>query len=58
MPWYIDGVAYTKRSCGCCRKEFHPKLADVRRGWGKFCSNVCKNKARRRRSKPRRKVAA
>ncbi len=48
MPWYIDGVAYTIRNCGCCGKRFHPKLADVRRGWGRFCSNACKNQARRR----------
>ena len=58
MPWYIGGVAYTIRNCACCKKEFHPKLADVNRGWGRFCSNDCKNKARRRRSKRPAKAVA
>lgn len=25
-----------------CRKEFQARAADVKRGWGKFCSKACK----------------
>lgn len=32
----------TKRFCPVCGKEFHPRMADVKRGWGKFCSKRCK----------------
>lgn len=48
MPSYIDGAAYTRRNCACCGKLFFPKLADVHRGWGRYCSNACKNEGRRR----------
>lgn len=32
----------TKRFCPVCGKEFHPRIADIKRGWGKFCSKRCK----------------
>lgn len=32
----------TKRFCPVCGKEFHPRMADVKRGWGRFCSKRCK----------------
>lgn len=32
------------RKCKWCHKEFHPRLADVKRGWGQYCSKVCKAK--------------
>lgn len=32
----------TKRFCPVCGKEFHPRTADIKRGWGKFCSKRCK----------------
>lgn len=25
-----------------CTKPFTPRVADVKRGWGKFCSKSCK----------------
>nr|DAN71366.1 MAG TPA: DNA gyrase subunit A [Caudoviricetes sp.] len=31
-----------KAYCCECGKEFHPRMADVKRGWGKFCSKRCK----------------
>ena len=30
------------RKCKSCGGEFKPRLADVNRGWGKFCSKSCK----------------
>lgn len=30
--------------CGCCSKEFSARVADIKRGWGKFCSKSCKAK--------------
>lgn len=34
----------TKVICGnpSCKKEFEARTADVKRGWGKFCSKSCK----------------
>ena len=28
--------------CGYCRKIFLAREADIKRGWGKFCSKSCK----------------
>ena len=28
--------------CQCCKKPFKARLADRKRGWGKFCSKSCK----------------
>ncbi len=28
--------------CGRCRKPFMARVADRKRGWGKFCSKTCK----------------
>jgi hypothetical protein len=30
--------------CKCCKTEFEARVADVKRGWGKFCSKSCKAK--------------
>lgn len=30
--------------CKCCRQPFEARVADRRRGWGKFCSKSCKAK--------------
>lgn len=32
----------TTRRCMNCTKPFTPRVADVKRGWGKFCSKSCK----------------
>lgn len=32
----------TTVACKCCRKKFEARTADVKRGWGKFCSKRCK----------------
>lgn len=31
-----------ERKCKCCRKPFQARAADVKRGWGLFCSKSCK----------------
>ena len=38
----IERGKTTKRFCPVCGKEFHPRVSDVKRGWGKFCSKKCK----------------
>ncbi len=37
-------TSMTTVKCGNkkCRKEFQARTADVKRGWGKFCSKSCK----------------
>jgi hypothetical protein len=37
------------RKCQWCRKPFQARAADVKRGWGRFCSKSCKaNKQEKR----------
>lgn len=36
MPKMVD------RICKSCRQPFKARAADVKRGWGKFCSKSCK----------------
>lgn len=36
--------------CGCCGTQFQARSADVKRGWGKFCSKSCKAKKQERRT--------
>ena len=31
-------------SCKCCGEKFLARVADRKRGWGKFCSKSCKAK--------------
>lgn len=31
-----------EKKCSYCGDVFYPKEADVKRGWGKFCSKSCK----------------
>lgn len=40
-----SGIGATKSvSCKCCSKRFDARVADLNRGWGKFCSKSCKAK--------------
>lgn len=36
---------FSKRKCEVCSKKFYAHNNDVKRGWGKFCSKDCANKA-------------
>lgn len=31
-----------ERKCRCCRSKFLARAADVKRGWGLYCSKSCK----------------
>ncbi|WGH49787.1 hypothetical protein [Alishewanella phage vB_AspM_Slickus01] len=31
-------------NCKCCNKPFSARVADLNRGWGRFCSKSCKAK--------------
>lgn len=33
-----------ERVCACCSKRFMARVADVSRGWARFCSKSCKAK--------------
>lgn len=33
-----------KVKCACCKEIFEARIADRKRGWGKFCSKSCKAK--------------
>jgi endogenous inhibitor of DNA gyrase (YacG/DUF329 family) len=37
-------VSMTTVKCKKCKTEFEARTADVKRGWGKFCSKSCKAK--------------
>lgn len=43
-------ASMTTVTCGNkkCRKEFQARTADVKRGWGRFCSKSCKAKKQTR----------
>lgn len=41
MSKLVRGATVEKK-CDNCKKVFYPRLADVKRGWGKFCSKRCK----------------
>lgn len=32
----------TTVKCKCCKTSFEARTADVKRGWGKYCSKSCK----------------
>lgn len=36
--------------CKCCKSEFEARVADVKRGWAKFCSKSCKALEQERRT--------
>lgn len=38
------------RTCKYCKAPFVARLADVKRGWAKFCSKSCKAKEQERRT--------
>ena len=31
-------------TCKCCKSKFEARVADIKRGWGKYCSKSCKAK--------------
>lgn len=35
-------AATVQRKCQNCKTEFPARVADVKRGWAKFCSKSCK----------------
>jgi hypothetical protein len=39
-----------ERKCKWCRKPFQARAADVKRGWGLFCSKSCKAKKQEKRT--------
>lgn len=39
-----------ERKCKWCRKPFQARVADVKRGWGLFCSKSCKAKKQEKRT--------
>lgn len=42
-------ASMTTRTCRC-GKQFQARTADVKRGWGKFCSKSCKAKEQEKRT--------
>lgn len=38
------------KKCECCGIEIRVRAADVKRGWGKFCSKSCKAKVQEKRN--------
>jgi hypothetical protein len=38
------------RKCAWCRKPFQAREADVKRGWGLYCSKSCKAKKQEKRT--------
>jgi hypothetical protein len=32
----------TSQKCKCCKQSFQARTADVKRGWGLYCSKRCK----------------
>lgn len=41
--------------CKFCNGVFYPRIADVERGWGKFCGRICANKAKKRKNSYRKR---
>lgn len=40
----VSSGATQEVNCKCCGKPFIARVADLKRGWGKFCSKSCKAK--------------
>ncbi len=38
------------RKCKCCKKDFKARAADVKRGWGLYCSKSCKAKVQEKKN--------
>ncbi len=38
----ITMASTVERTCPVCKSPFTARAADVKRGWGKFCSKSCK----------------
>jgi hypothetical protein len=43
MKKTIKGKMQTT-TCKCCKSKFEARVADIKRGWGKYCSKSCKAK--------------
>lgn len=43
-------ASMTNVVCKCCKTNFQARTADVKRGWGKFCSKSCKAKTQEKRT--------
>ncbi len=39
-----------EKKCKFCSNIFYPRVADVNRGWGKFCNKACKAKEQENRT--------
>lgn len=37
-------MSLVDKKCECCKKDIKVRKADVKRGWGRFCSKSCKAK--------------
>lgn len=46
FPSHVDKTCENPR----CKKTFRPRFADVKRGWGRFCSKSCKAAEQERRT--------
>ena len=44
MMMGVDGMTKEKVKCKCCGNIFEARTADIKRGWGKYCSKSCKAK--------------
>lgn len=38
----VARTGYVWCNCKCCGQPFEARIADRRRGWGRFCSKSCK----------------
>jgi hypothetical protein len=43
-------MATITKNCECCGKPMQVRSADVKRGWGKFCSKTCKARRQEQRT--------
>lgn len=43
-------MAEITKACECCGKPMQVRSADVKRGWGRFCSKSCKASEQARRT--------
>lgn len=43
-------MAIVARKCEYCGDSFNARAADVKRGWARFCSKVCKAKEQEKRT--------
>lgn len=41
---------HATKPCECCGKSMTVRTADIKRGWGRFCSKTCKARHQERRT--------